>query len=455
MIKSIIHEANKKFLEKDYLKSKELYLLAAHKYQTSAFDFNIKLCDRKLCSALVLNTDEIYYCIPVMNRLDDLKATLCNNIDVVSRFKDVFIYINIFDGNSDTLNWVNSSFQQYINKLLFVNKERILPYWHFSWAKNSFAKYLNNGWYSSLDGDNFITEEDIRITKDIISSYPFSIIHHFSGVWGDGTSGRVIVPVSVYKKHGYRNDIYPRQFDEMSLILNIMKKEENFVYISNNDGCIFKKSEFIKNFCKLNNWNPKIQFEKIDCAKKPINPKCENYVKNDGLLSFYTNINASYSLLNLCNNSSSKEHYSSMISKFKSSVFFKDFAREVSKKTLSFQGLGDEPSKSSELTVYAVLKDEDFFIDTWIAHYKSLGVKRFFLIDDNSKIPICLKDLGENVYIFKPVFGDFKNFKSYWVQCLMSLYQEYNSWCFTVDCDEFIDFPLHFEYKNNSKIDFF
>ncbi|WP_328985813.1 hypothetical protein [Thiorhodovibrio winogradskyi] len=68
-------------------------------------------------------------------------------------------------------------------------------------------------------------------------------------------------------------------------------------------------------------------------------------------------------------------------------------------------------------------------------------MKRFIIVDDQSDLPLIDLNLGSDVYIFKPVIGNFKNFKAFWLQCLMRKYQVPGSLCLCVDSDEYLDIP--------------
>lgn len=97
--------------------------------------------------------------------------------------------------------------------------------------------------------------------------------------------------------------------------------------------------------------------------------------------------------------------------------------------------------------VLAVVKDEMFRIKIFLKHYRKLGVKRFGILDDNSK------DGTREFLLEQPdviLFTANKNYTSYrrlaWINKMISYFGS-NKWFLILDADEFL------YYHNCDKID--
>ncbi|MCH1930203.1 glycosyltransferase family 2 protein [Shewanella sp. A25] len=388
----------------------------------------------------------ISYCIPVMNRADDIKSTLVNNINVANKFSElVEVVVHCFDTDNEVSNYVHENFSSELNSglLIFRNLEA-LPFWHFCWAKNSFKNRINGKYYASLDGDNYISDDEviatINLCKDESVDY---MIHLFSGKWGDGTSGRVVTPTSMYQNHGYMDTMFPRQFDEMALILSILNNEK-ITFVSRSGVNIFELSGYARDF-KENALNNDFKNIEVDFGEiiSPLMPRGEGYAEKDPKLNIFQGINSYFALHEISHSESAKQRYAEHLKKQQEKVFSNLDTSSIEK--FIFQNKSKKsPTLSSELTVYAVIKDDTQFLETWYHHYKSMGVTRFIIIDDNSKECVSKTLKNNDVYVFTPRVGNFKLFKTFWIKTLCSLYQKEHSWILTLDSDELLDItPLH------------
>ena len=94
---------------------------------------------------------------------------------------------------------------------------------------------------------------------------------------------------------------------------------------------------------------------------------------------------------------------------------------------------------TSEIRLFAIMRNESLRLSHFIEYYKNLGVDSFFIIDNNSidsSVTIALS--YENVHVFKT--GE--NYKNhwYWMEYLLNKYRNGN-WCLVVDVDELLYFP--------------
>lgn len=381
----------------------------------------------------------ISYCVPVMNRTQDIQETLETNLAILEKYNNMTeIIINCFDDDSELYDWVTEKFKKHIDSgLLRFNRLPTLEYWHFCLAKNSFKDYMFGRYYASLDGDNFLSADEVSSTIELLKKNTNYLIHLFSGKWGDGTSGRIILPKELYIKHGYIDELFPRQFDEMALMLSVLESE-NITFCSRVGVDIFKLSGYAKSFKELS-LRGDIRYIEYDFGKitPPLLPRGDGYAHKDERLNFYQNINAYYAMSKITRNENASAHYDSELKKNQNKLLESDKKTEF--ENIIFRKVRADIKKNDDLTVYSVIKNDFQYLSEWYQHYKSLGVKRFIIIDNDSDECISKKLPYKDVYVFKPKVGDFKRFKVFWINYLASLYQSENSWIITVDSDELVD----------------
>jgi hypothetical protein len=382
----------------------------------------------------------VSYCIPIMNRIDDIKSSLLWNLSIAKKFNNVEIIIHCFDDNNEAKDWVYKTFKSEIKSgLLIFRSKQPLKDWHFSIAKNSFKNEINGNFYSSLDGDNYITEAEVSNTLSVIEEFNEKcFMHHWSGQWGDGSSGRITIPRSLYERFGYIDSIFPRQFDEIGLLL-ACAKQNDMNFITGSDKNFIKVSNLCQEFVEKNKLEIDIHKRSIASSKAPENPKDDGYINSDNKLKFYHDFNSLFTLYKLSSTSSASNYYLDMLKGKQENIAHDDVVNRLFEYV--FNGTMPNLAASSELTVYSVIKDDGAFLQSWYEHYKKCGVKRFILIDDGSKTPLGDKLNYDDVYVFTPKLGDFKSSKIFWLSTIIKVFQKYNSYCLTVDSDEMVDLP--------------
>lgn len=390
-----------------------------------------------------MNNKLLSYCIPVMNRLDDIKASLWRNLEVNRSLEDsVEFVVACFDADDECQNWVFTNFQDDLRSgyLRFVRKMP-LDYWHFSWGKNAFKDLISGKIYSSLDGDNFVSLEETRKTLEVFERLSYNcIFHHFSGDWGDGTSGRVSMPVWVYKEIGYDERLLPRQYDEMDAMITAMKEYPFLVLVVLKGVDIFRMSKGLAEFRereRLINRRVEVAYPQ---REKPINPRGGGYVGHDPILRAFQMFNQTYSSYKNSSIPENQEHYLTELRRWKKDLL--SVAEPSRLERLTLERVSDaSPGESLEgIHVFSVVKNDESFLRSWYEHYKARGVAGFFLVDDFSDEPISKVFEGsDDVYVYKPRVADFRSAKTFWLQVLMTSRIRPGAWCLTVDADEFVD----------------
>jgi len=234
------------------------------------------------------------YCIPIMDRAKDLQATLPHNLDANRSLAGTIEFIVvIFDRDDALLTWLRKEFPAEIESgYLVVKKSTALTEWHFGRAKNAFADILKGQLYSSLDGDNFVSLDESRQILDLYERFGGRFLfHHFSGSWGDGTSGRITLGKELYRSVGYDESFMPRQFDELDLLISVLCTTANIPFITHFDGGFIAKSPMVRRFLKEEGIvvNNVVVHRMNDQA--PLNPRNRGYLRKAPLLRLMEEFN--------------------------------------------------------------------------------------------------------------------------------------------------------------------
>ena len=161
-----------------------------------------------------------------MNRSEDLYLTFSKNIETIEKFKEpIAIYINCFDEDDSLSEWIRTEFRDHIDKRFLDFSQKNNALLAFFLGKNSFIDDFRHKYYSSLDADNLLSINEIQFLLQQISGSFHGIIHGFQGQFGDGSCGCITINFSLLRKYQYKKNIYPRQFDELGLISNIMAND--------------------------------------------------------------------------------------------------------------------------------------------------------------------------------------------------------------------------------------
>ncbi len=394
---------------------------------------------------------DISYCIPVMGRLEDLQGTLQFNLEENLSFRGKIEFLVIeFGEDREVEDWIKGRFASYLDDgyLRILNDTHSLDTWHFGKAKNAFRPHLKGRIYSSLDGDNFVTAAETRQLLEVASEHPFGFVfHHFSGNWGDGSSGRVSMPTSVYRCVGYDPKLLPRQFDEMDLMRGALKRFPAlpFIGINPNENA-FTKSVFMRDFFEQEKLPNRRIYLNAYLAKPPLSPRGSDYTEVDTLLKYMNNYNSMVSAFNHSKNDEFKEKYIPDITKYKNLLI--ETIEKENVIDLLFESTGAEcvpDVQKKDLCLFACTKNEELFLKKFVQHYRALGVTKFFFVDDGSTRPLKELDLGPEVYCFRPKVGDFRTAKTLWIEGLIKALVPVGNWVITVDADEFIQVPKPFK----------
>lgn len=392
----------------------------------------------------------VSYCIPVMGRLDDLKGTLRINLDAhVSMRSQVEFLIVLFGDWREAMDWLREGFaDELADGFLRVVTDETLDSWHFGKAKNAFRAHLAGDIYSSLDGDNFVTLQETHALLAVNRQYEgFFLAHHFSGQWGDGTSGRISLPATIYRAVGYEPLMLPRQYDEIDLILNALSRFPALPFLCvDSKSNLFTKSNFARTFFKQEGLPNRIrQFDGGD-RRVPLNPRGEDYTGQTPHLRDTGNFNACLSGFLRSKNPDQKNNYLDKLSVERHRLI-ESLPREMLADTLfTLDGRPELPQLGTEdIALFVCVRNEEHFLPDLIRHYRARGVTAFFIVDDGSDLPLENLLHAPDVHVFHPKVGTFRTAKTLWIEALVKLYLPEGNWFLTVDADEFIHLPPNFE----------
>ena len=389
------------------------------------------------------------FCIPVMNRLVDLQATLRRNLyDNRAQRDRVEFIVMCFDRGTETADWIQQNFAEELASgyLRFYQSDR-LRRWHFGRAKNAFRGIAQGRIYASLDGDNFTGPAGGQHIIDVFEANAYDcIFHQFQGDWGDGTCGRVSMTMQDYEEIGYDDDFLPRQWDELDAILSILVRYSSRRYVCYRGKSIIRKSGPFARFISENSID--ICTIEIDAHLDPLvkmSGRCavgqhdNEYVQENAQLKYFSIYNHLFSYIKNCQDVERREHYvSEIVTAQRDMVQYID-SHVLLDAFLVAESIGDIVSSSTDITLIACLKDEPC-IDEWLSHYRNLGVTRFFLIDDHSVKPLVSRCQAPDVHIWLPDAGRFRFSKAFWIELLARKYCM-GLWVITVDGDEYIRLP--------------
>ncbi|WP_188781572.1 glycosyltransferase family 2 protein [Gemmobacter aquaticus] len=389
----------------------------------------------------------VSYCIPLMGRLDDIRGTLAENLAAHVELADqVEFLVLLFGDNTESKAWISENFGTALESgLLRVVCDDSLDSWHFGKAKNAFRPHMLGRIYSSLDGDNFVTQaETLRLLAVDAEFDGHFLLHHFSGQWGDGTSGRISMPTAVYRSVGYDSSLLPRQFDEIDLILRALKRFSSMPFLCiDADQNIFGKSFFARKF-RDEERLPNRTIAIGDYPRRPpLNPRGEGYAQQTPYLNHMGNLNARLSGFAASSDSIRRNSYLNDLTADKHRLL-DTMPREILLSTFFHAPRERDMNcriQAGRVCAFLVVKNERHFLAPLLAHYRRCGVSDFFIVDDGSDQPVEDWITDEDVHVFHPKVGSFRTLKTAWVEALMTYFLPSGAWALTIDADEFIHLP--------------
>jgi hypothetical protein len=161
----------------------------------------------------------ISFCITCKNRLWQLRHTFPANLDAVvadGASELVLVNYNSADGLDG---WVRRFDEHVDSGVVRYVHERTEPHFHCSKAKNLAHLAATGDFVVNLDGDNHIGTT-IAAWRRAWAEQPNSVLHGFSGDYGDGTYGRIGLPRPAFLAiGGYDEAMLPITHEDKDLIM--------------------------------------------------------------------------------------------------------------------------------------------------------------------------------------------------------------------------------------------
>jgi Glycosyl transferase family 2 len=396
-------------------------------------------------SAALGRRPAISYCIPIMNRPDDIRLTLAANLEANrAAAAEIEFIVLFYDTDAETHDWVRGTFADDLTtgylRLIVTDP---LDRWHFGRAKNGFRPFMRGAVYSSLDGDNYVTLEETEQLLDLHRSSPgLFAFHQFSGDWGDGTSGRISVSRRLYYDVGYDTNFLPRQFDENDFLISALVRypEAAFYRYETRDHVFSTKRGM-----------PFLEARPALAARAqtlpPVhriaaaNPRGADYVAESSEFGAMLYFNQS-----ICywRNSVDKmrSHYMRQVLAARHQLVDAIAPDRLLPMVLDLVRHVDAPPLGErDVAVFMVVKNDNEFLPLIYDHYKARGVRHFFIVDDHSDVPVAEVLPYADVSVFAPRAGGFATGKGMWLDVLSRRFLPDRGWAMMIDADEFVDLP--------------
>jgi len=395
-----------------------------------------------------LDGPEISYCIPVMNRLADLQGTLAFNLrEHRAMVGQVEFIVGSFDRDTTVPDWLERSFPDDIaSGLLRSIRLEPLAFWHFGRAKNGFAPHLRGRLMSSLDADNFVTAAQSRVLLDLSAQTAgFAIVHHFSGHFGDGTSGRVTLPAAVYRVVGYDERLFPRQFDEYAVMLRAMCRFP-FLPVYRMEGCcdVFEQSMALRVFQQAERLVNARRTVAMPEGPAPINPRGETYVANDEQLKWTDLFNAAQTRFELARGQSFRRE---MLDKARWAG--RELRRHVSPASLGAVLFEKPPQPGDGLTLVALCSSPPSFVKRFCAHHLALGVSRLILLVAHDDPPDHHAGLPSQVETIRCDIGLRETAGLMWLETAFRCALHEGQWGMMMETSELLQLPSGYPNFNS------
>lgn len=389
------------------------------------------------------------FCIPVMNRLSDLQATLRKNLEDNRAQQDLVEFVVVcFDRGDDTETWIRENFAADLTSgYLRFYRSCALESWHFGKAKNAFRGLARGRIYASLDGDNFTGPGAGQHIIDVFEAEAYDcLFHQFQGDWGDGTCGRVSMTMRDYEDIGYDEQFLARQWDELDAILSTLVNYPTRRYVCYRGKSIITKSQPFSRFVRENNIEPEVV--ELDGCKDPlkfasnavaVGKHQTNYVQQDLRLKYFSRYNHLFSYIKNCKCSSLRESYVSEIVSVQREMLLHLPATSLCEIFLKKVTAHEVSQSQRDIYLISCISNEPY-LPQWLDHYRRLGVTKFLLIDDHSTKPVESINQEQDVHVWRPAAGRFRFSKAFWIELLAHRYCE-KSWTVIVDADEYMCLP--------------
>jgi len=158
----------------------------------------------------------ISFCTTCSNRVNQLKLVFEENIAKIAAHSRVeWILVN-FNSKDDLDNFIFSKIEKLPRSFIYIRELSGRP-WHLSVAKNVAHRLAHGTILMNLDCDNRILDAIATIRRYF--SQGCKCLHNSSGVFSDGTAGRIAINSELFfMLGGYDEALYPMGYQDRDLI---------------------------------------------------------------------------------------------------------------------------------------------------------------------------------------------------------------------------------------------
>lgn len=181
---------------------------------------------------------DLSFCIPIKNRLNQLKETLPKNLnDNLEDYENIEFVLVDFASDDKVSDWVINNFLDELNvQYLKLFKVESFPYWESSLAKNTAHSLGESKILTNLDCDNFTGFRGGDHVLKMFDSETTIAVHQFcKKEWFSGNYGRISIRRNVFEEiGGYDESFYNMGYQDTDLLKRIsLKYPEGIIEDSN------------------------------------------------------------------------------------------------------------------------------------------------------------------------------------------------------------------------------
>lgn len=190
---------------------------------------------------------KISFCTTCCNRLYQFSQTIDINYDIIKNNQDTEWVVVNYNSSDDTHNFMMQKLHTMSDRVVYVN-EISRRKWHASVAKNVSHMNATGNILVNLDCDNFIGNS-LNMVREKFSKGT-QMLHMWSGVYFDGTYGRIAVTRELFNKlNGYDEKMYPMGAQDEDIMKRAIafNSEYETLYSKEFAAIINTKEDSIKN----------------------------------------------------------------------------------------------------------------------------------------------------------------------------------------------------------------
>ena len=183
---------------------------------------------------------KISFCTSCMNRTYQLKETLPKNLSDTAGNPNVEFTLSNYNSADELDDWIKDNFMEEIKSgRLIYGHERTAQLFHMSKAKNLAHRLATGDILMSLDADNFVLDS-AGLLAGVFEESPDTILHMWSGVWHDGSHGRVASTRQWFEKlGGYDEALAAYCYEDRDFMYRGQAMGMTFKHVSQQNASLF------------------------------------------------------------------------------------------------------------------------------------------------------------------------------------------------------------------------